>query len=52
MMQVVRIDTLKYTGWLPPGERVVSMATYRDFVLVITDSGSLYKLTLDCMERI
>lgn len=29
---------------LKPGERVVSITTFRDYVLIVTDRGTIYKL--------
>jgi len=32
---------------IPPGERVVAMTTHRDFVLVITDQGTIFEIKRD-----
>ena len=41
----MKIETLADRGLaLRPEERVVSMVSHRDYVLIVTDQGSLYRV--------
>lgn len=51
-MRIVRIDKLQESNWLPRGEVVVSVTTYRDFLIAVTDRGSVFKLALDWLETL
>lgn len=51
-MHIHRIDKLQESNWLPRGEIVVSVTTYRDFLIVVTDRGSVFKLSFTWDEVI